>query len=553
MQCRGHNRRRHAPHRRLSPAREGGCHIAELRGRTPARRADGLNGGSTRRGYWSGRTRPDGPIVVTANGHHPPVVLVEHHPRRVLIEILLALLDVAQRSSLLHRPIDDAAVVVLRIRKIEALHLGSGDLHQVLHRFDDVESLRRLIRTLLDQIQEGVFIVVDHGSLLLRHGAPVLRACVGILQIGAVGVGDFHRQGFGEGAGALRFPHQPFFEQAKDDKRQHLIQRHFQDDGGFRRGQPTFDPATLHLRDGRQVIGFAGLYKGSDNDPEDEDGESKRQTAPHNLENNAGELPQPSHEEVPRSHFGDVGETALGEGDAHAIFFRRRDVLVAPHGDHTTVLSALVGERHLLIQHLVKLDAFEHRDADLNRPCPAHQTAVEPGGCDLQRSVLFVRRVGEDHLRHRHLEVQRPSSARRDGIAREMHFHAGIDVLRFANVGQRHAIDGGAHIADVIAAVGRSDVHDIDGASVVLEGDVVDNPRRTVRLDEDLHQHLRHGEVVILSIHRPTQRQSEHQQYQQGQYVTKFPFHLNLLTRINRNQKGPRCTFSCPTSKNLRG
>ena len=224
-----------------------------------------------------------------------------------------------------------------------------------------------------------------------------------------------------------------------------------------------------------------------------------------------GVVSQPLVHQLDERHCDDARHTAFGERDAHAIGHRRCAFLPLPERHGASFVQRFVGERHVLIEHLIGVDAFQHVDRNLNVGGSNDQVAVEPRGRNLQRGVVFVCRVLVNQVGHRELEMERARAAIGDRLTRQVDFDAGGDIFGWANVRQRHAVDGRAHIADVVIVVRCADVHDVDGAAVVFKGDVVNDVYRGVRLNVHLHFQFRHGEAVALCGDRMAERRDKRQ------------------------------------------
>ncbi len=146
---------------------------------------------------------------------------------------------------------------------------------------------------------------------------------------------------------------------------------------------------------------------------------------------------------------------------------------------------------------------------------PGDELLPKPRGRDLERGVVLSRGILVHHLRHGELEVEAAVAAGRDRLVAQMHLYAGGDVFRWPDIGEGDALQGGAHVGEIIAGVWHSDINHIDGASarVVGKGDIVDDLRGSVFLNLHLHPELGHAEGVVLRARgRPAQEREEEQE-----------------------------------------
>ena len=160
------------------------------------------------------------------------VVLVEHGPFEILVELLA--LDLGRAIRLHLRPgfFHDGLVIFHRLFAAETFHLVGDRAHE-----SDGHALQQIAARggfcLAESFQEILFVLVKFGRLFF-------------------GKGQFERVARDHLRGAL-------FDDAEQDHGHHLVKRLFHQDGGLDRGQSALDAVSLDGNFGRQVFQFAAL------------------------------------------------------------------------------------------------------------------------------------------------------------------------------------------------------------------------------------------------------------------------------------------------------
>ncbi|OQA11487.1 MAG: hypothetical protein BWY63_03931 [Chloroflexi bacterium ADurb.Bin360] len=195
---------------------------------------------------------PAGPIAVTACGEHSWIVVVHHYPGQVLIEIFLALRNLANGLSLLPGAFHDALVIFFSVREVEALHLLGSVSNEDLHCRGKINVFDGFARMFFQQVQESILVFVDDGFQILGCLATGFQPGFGRLEIGvrerAEWFSDLHLERV-----IFDLLQNAFREQAEDNQGEDFVERHLEQRCGFWRRQPTFDAAAFDLRDGGQV------------------------------------------------------------------------------------------------------------------------------------------------------------------------------------------------------------------------------------------------------------------------------------------------------------
>ena len=157
-----------------------------------------------------------------------------------------------------------------------------------------------------------------------------------------------------------------------------------------------------------------------------------------------------------------------------------------------------------LMQHLIRLHALRQLDRNLKMRCALNILRTEPGGRNPHRGIIAARRILENHVGYRTLNVQPALLARHDRLFVQMDLETRLNIGRDANIRQRPAVGRGPNVVKRVIARRRADIDDINGmaAGRILKSEIVGDLHRGILVDRHQHLHFRHAEQILRGISR---------------------------------------------------